>query len=195
MYICLDTETTAARDDMRKPENMLMLSMVYEDPQTTKDIPVWQLPHFTALVVHEKFQGEAIALGMNGWIFEIIGQHQRGKPTKYPVLTLSNLTMQACEWVKRQGKGKRLIPVGQNVGSFDLRFLPQELQKTFHYRSMEIGSLFGDAVTGPKSLAEVKRACGFGDRISHNAYHEAMDYILCLRTRYNGNTTPYDISL
>jgi len=27
--------------------------------------------------------------------------------------------------------------------------------------------------------------------VSHNAYHEAMDYILALRTKHGGDLTPY----
>jgi len=194
-YMATDTETTGASDGMRRPSNMIMLSMVYENPAVTKDIPVWELPCFTAIVAHDVYVGEAYALGMNGWIFKMIGEHERGNKTKYPVVTLSTLVTRGTEWAYKVTGGKKPQLLGQNFGSFDSRFIPQELLKMFHYRVLEIGSFFADPLCGAKSLAEVKKECGFGDHISHNAWHESMDYILCMRTKYGGNVTMYDPNL
>jgi hypothetical protein len=89
VYVGFDTETTGVQ--VRKPENVIMISMVAEKvggPGDTSNTPVWLLPSYTVLVDQKRFEGEAFALWLNSWIFSIIADANKGRPVRYPVLTL-----------------------------------------------------------------------------------------------------------
>ena len=192
IYVGFDTETTGVQ--VRKPENVIMISMVAEKvggPGDTSNIPVWLLPSYTVLVDQKRFEGEAFALWLNSWIFSIIADANKGRPTRYAVLTLEQAMDGALEFLKAQAGPGKAIPVGQNVGTFDLLFLTGEVKNYFNRRVLEIGSVFYDPSTGPRTLSQVKESLGFDKVVSHNAYHEAMDYILALRTKHGGDLTPY----
>lgn len=194
IYAAFDTETFSLND--RRPENLAQFSMVLEEPSKTKDMPVWELPHFTCVIRKEIIGGDVGAIAMNGWVIDMMNAANRNKPTKYPVMTLDQLVVGVLAWFKRNGANNyNCHPLGQNVGTFDLKFCPPEIVKAMHYRSVEVSSVFMDPLKGPEGLGSVKTGLGFDKLVSHNAYHEAMDYILCLRTKYDGNITPYSRDL
>lgn len=200
-YVAFDTETLGLK--VRRPENMLQFSFVFEslDPANdTRHTPVDQLPSLTRIVDPGEFldKAEIQAVVMNTWIFQEILVARKGQPTKYPVIPLSLVSAEITRWVNslypapkyREPREKPFL-VGQNVGTFDACFLPEELLGLFHYRMLEIGSAFYDPARGPLSLSEAKKAEGLDPTIAHDAYKEAMDYILLLRRRHGGNLTPY----
>ena len=79
-YVSLDLETTCINP--KKPENILMISMVVEDPKNP--VPLKDLPHFTRFVKYSSISGESYALAMNNWILDIISGRKENK-TDYQV--------------------------------------------------------------------------------------------------------------
>lgn len=191
-YVAFDTETLGL--EVRAPEQMLQLSMVYEDsdPVTgTTNKPVDQLPCLTLIIDPGPFlqNAEIVAVLMNTWVFHEIQKARKGLATKYPVVKLADVPRMVKSWMA--ARPARPFMTGQNVGTFDAHFLPKELHSLFHYRMMEIGSAFYDPKKGPLGLGEAKGAAGFSKNVAHDAYCEAMDYVLLLRTRHGGDLTPY----
>ena len=191
--LAIDTETTGLNN--RNPENMLQISMVFEDTQKTKDVPVESLPHFTALIEKDLYVGEPFALALNAWIFNEICNADKKTSKGYQVLSLELMTQKAINWMKSNGiSGKDTYALGQNFSAFDLQFLPKEISSNFHFRHIELSSYFMDAnAKGPAGLGQIKRQLGFDRTVHHDAYYEAMDYILCMRVRYGGNLQPYKV--
>lgn len=191
-YVGFDTETLGL--EVRRPENMLQLSMVYEntDPKhSTINTPVDKLDHLTLIIDPGQFidQAELDAILMNTWILEEISKSRKGLVTKYPVVSLRAVPYRVQLWMSNKPQLPYLV--GQNVGAFDSLFLPPDLLKLFHYRMLEIGSAFYDPAAGPVSLGEAKAGNGFNKTVAHDARCEAMDYILLLRKRHGGDLTPY----
>lgn len=191
-YIGFDTETLGLKT--RRPENLLQLSMIYEDTdpaRNTTGVPVDKLDNLTLIVDPGEIvdRAEIQAIVMNTWIFQEILKARRGEATEYAVVKPPQVAIAVRSWMAR--KPQRPYLVGQNVGAFDLQFLHPELHSLFHYRTLEIGSAFYDPTKGPLSLGEAKEAAGFDKNVAHDARREAMDYILMLRTKHGGNTTPY----
>src|SRR5581483_3412746 len=126
-YVSLDLETTSLQP---KPDHILMVSMVVEDT-SSPIVPVEELPHFTCFVNPGRIQGEAYALGMNGWILDYISGRKKDAP--YPVLLADYYTAREegkANWEEAASEfldlhfGKEKITVaGKNVASFDLKFL------------------------------------------------------------------------
>lgn len=192
IYAAIDTETWGLNRSYG-PRGLAQLSIVIEDTEKTKDVPVWELPHFTIIASPEgDIQGEPVALSMNAWIINEIISKERGLSTKYPVIPVDAVARYAVMFINNHAPDKKAHPLGQNYGTFDSFFLHPMIKDAMHYRGIELASVFLSESGAPLSLSAVKKSLGFDGHISHNAYHEAMDYILCMRTRYNGNLTPYD---
>ena len=192
IYAATDTETWGF-DNERKfgSKYLAQISIVIEDTDTTKDIPVWMLPNFTAIVDPEGvLSGEVDALSMNSWILAEIRKSQKNHKTKYPVMPISSIIHYATTMLRNYKTS--IYPVGQNYGTFDSYFLPEDIRNAMHYRAIEISSVFMAPGEAPLGLGSIKQSLGFDKTVTHNAYHEAMDYILLLRTKYNGNLTPYN---
>ena len=192
--IGFDLETLGL--EKRAPSQILQVSMVYENPDVTKGIPVWELPNYTVFVDPGTINdAEIVALSMNGWIIDEIRAHRAGYETKYPVVTTAKMLEEATLFVRKHRRDQKNRPIitGANVGTFDLEFMPKEFAKEFHYRIWETGSFFANE-RGPMSLKDAKKAMGFPDVVHHDAWRESMDYILLLRAKlYGGNLTSYPV--
>lgn len=188
-FFGFDLETLSLK--RRNSDQILQLSLVFENPAITSNIPVDQLSHYTVFVDPGYIQGEVEAIVMNEWILKEIQAHRKKKPTKYPVLSTADAIAGAIEFINRVKTTDKPFVVGANVSTFDLTFMPEEFVKQFHYRAWEIGSAFG-GLKGPVSLAEAKAEMGLSTKIWHDARCECMDYILLLRSKYfGGDLTPY----
>jgi len=178
-YISLDLETTCLTPS---PENILMISMVVENTEDVK--PLEELPHFTCFVDQEDFKGSAFALGMNGWILDIISNRVENK-TGYPVYCLDSWVPDALEFIKKHFPNGRANLAGKNVAVFDYQFLPQAIQAKFRHRMIDPGSIFldwnQDKIMG---LGDVKKTLKLDSYVSHNAYEDALDVIRILRESY-----------
>jgi oligoribonuclease (3'-5' exoribonuclease) len=184
-YVSLDLETTCL--DPKQSDRILQVSMIVEDTENIK--PLDKLPHFTCFVAPKTITGDAYALGMNGWILDIISGRAKGNHPIY----------KGDDWIAAAGKflyqnfknefhsGKFKIPVaGKNVASFDLQFLPSELSSLFHYKTIDPTSVFWEPNKDGKLLGlyEIKEKLGIKGEVTHDAYDDALDVIKTLRKKY-----------
>lgn len=187
-YVSLDIETSAL--DPKTPENILMISMVVEDSSDPR--PLNELPHFTRIIKQSEYTGQAYALGLNGWIFDIISG--RVKDDRYEILDGRNLAFgisgelvfYILEFLNLHfNKDEKVTLAGKNVAGFDFQFLPESVQRRFHARMIDPGSMFMDwnEPTLP-SLGDIKKKLGMEEEVAHDAYEDALDVIRILRTTY-----------
>lgn len=183
-YISLDLETTCLSP--KKPENILMLSMVVED---TKDIkPVEELPHFTCFMAHgdDVYTGQSGALAMNSWIFDILSGKTK---TEYPIYKFDDpylkIAIEDFFASSGIGLGKKFL-AGKNVATFDYLFLPQWLKDHFKKRIIDPGSVFIDFESEEviRRLDTLKESLGLGNTVAHDAREDALDVIRILRNKY-----------
>lgn len=112
-------------------------------------------------------------------------------------LTIASLDQNLFDWLKsdvfyKEGKKYTLIPMGLNVGSFDMAFVKEWLPKTsnlFGYRSLDLNSLlFVEAATKEggrfpelkaQALAfgETIATTHFGSKARHNALYDAWVHL------------------
>lgn len=178
-YVSLDLETTCA--DEKKPENILQVSIVVEDPHNVK--PLNELPHFTCFVKPKRINGDAYALGMNGWILDIISGRAEGK---HPIYKGDDWVPAAVQFLAKHFPHDRRIPVaGKNVAGFDKQFLPKILDEMLEYRTIDPGSVFWDPYDEKmQGLGQIKEQLGISGEVTHDAYDDAIDVIKVLRKKY-----------
>ena len=205
-YVSLDLETMGVND--RGPDRILMISMVAEDTEYP-EIPVEQLPHFTAIIKQPKIIGETTACAMNAWIFVAIEFSETkmteekffvkftdlGIPSEtvakgiqaaksYKVLTPVNAEYAAEVWLNdRFGTKDKITVAGKNVAGFDMTFLPEGLKSRFRHSVIDPGSVFWNPSTDrmlPHS-AEVMKRAGVKYEGAHDALADARMMISALR--------------
>lgn len=181
-YLSLDLETTCLQP---APEHILQISMVVED-STVPNTPVKDLPHFTCFVKQDRIEGEAYALGMNGWILDIISGRDK-RPQPYPILTQAEWLEKALYFLRFHFGGNKVTVAGKNVAGFDIPFLPKELSKTFRHKVLDPGSLYVNWATDDQApnFEECKKRAGMTGPVAHDAREDAMDVILLLRKFYS----------
>ncbi len=118
------------------------------------------LTPYYADVRHDSLVVAPAAMRVNGInITEVASQENRQ--------TLTQVDKQFREWLKsdsfyEEGKKYALIPMGMNVGTFDMEFVREHLPKSadlFGYRSLDLNALiFADALRRGEKFQTVKRA-------------------------------------
>lgn len=191
-YLSLDLETTCLQP---APEHILQVSMVVEDTEL-KGIPVKELPHFTCFVKHDRIVGEAYALGMNGWILDIISGRNK-TPQEYPIYSAAPIDVfanpywvdEAMAFMDQHFGTTKITVAGKNVAGFDIPFLPQAIRSRFRHKVLDPGTLFveWDSDNQAPNFEECKKRADQAGPIAHDAREDAMDVIKLLRFFYNGN--------
>lgn len=173
-YLSLDIETTGLRP---KVDQVLQIAMVVED--TANIVPVEELPKFVAFIKNPEYVGQPYALGLNGWIFDIISG--RNKITPHPILEPEAVIDFVNIFLNQHfGFMKKATVAGKNVAGFDIPFLPTEISSRFKHRVIDAGSVFMDwSKDTPPSLGDLT-----GGVIAHDAYEDALDVIRVLRRAY-----------
>lgn len=174
-YISLDIETTALRP--KEPKNIIGISMIYEDSRVDTDL--YKLPHFTRLIARDTWTGSTYALGMNGWLLDMISGRTE---SKFKISDATVWAKEASDWLHaisaKFNKGNRLVLAGKNVGSFDLQFLPSIISKHFMARLIDPGSrMFDWDDEKPPSLGDCKKMAGLPPDVAHDMYEDALDVI------------------
>jgi len=195
-YISLDLETTGIDPVI---DQILQISMVVDD-LAKPEVPVEDLPHFTAFIKHEVIIGNAFALGMNGWILDIISGRNKKQPP-YPVLT--NKTTQqledtgycgswlsdALEFMDKHFGDDKITVAGKNVAGFDIPFLPDVVKAQFRHRVLDVGPLYFNPLfdKAVPDLAVCKKRAGINTPVAHDAREDALDVIRLIRSKYYAN--------
>jgi DNA polymerase III epsilon subunit-like protein len=191
-YLSLDLETTCLEPS---PDHILQISMIVEDT-SRPDIPVQDLPHFTCFIRPDIIRGSAYALGMNGWILDIIsGRNKKYDPTsQYPIYSskvhFTNGEKAEYTWVHLMMDflydhfgSERITVAGKNVAGFDIQFLPPCVKARLKHKVLDPGILFfnPDKDKEVPNLEECKKRAGMDTNVAHDAREDAMDVILILR--------------
>jgi len=138
MYLSIDIETTGLEADK---DQILQLAAVSP------------LGCFNCFVEHYRYSGNAYALSLNSEIFKLLS---KGKDDR--IVRSDNLFDVFERWLKMVGlDNQRLFAMGKNFGAFDRQFLKAHdarFDKLFHYRSLDVGSLYADR-NGIMSLKEI----------------------------------------
>lgn len=177
-YVSIDIETTGL--DPAK-DQVLMVAMIVEDTENT--LPRELLPTFACFVKHPRYEGGPFALWLNSWIFEILAKNDE---SAYPIYSVGEWENRAEEFLKEHfPEGKKIVPAGKNVGSFDLQFFSPTLKNKFAHRNIDPGSVFIDwKKDKPLSLDDIKSNLGISGEVTHNAVDDAWDVIEVLRKTY-----------
>lgn len=163
MYISIDIET--AKDQVLELAAVLLPEGV-RDPQY-----VCKLPYFHYIVRYERLSGSVVAR-----IIKYLSDLARARDDEETMLVTTAIGIPWCwpndlgEWLITNYPNlepRALQPLGHNVGSFDMKFLervPKFPKHYFHYRSMEVGSLFATR-NGAPSMTKI---------LEHVEKHEAL---------------------
>lgn len=194
IYVANDLETTCLTP---APEHILGMCFIVED--SSKDVPVEDLPTFVCMIRHKKIVGEAYALSMNGWILDQISGRA---PAKYPIYdyeypngetmvtpfgvpTRHPWVLAASEFLFTYiGKGRYNI-AGKNVGSFDLQFFPPELKALFRHRIIDVGSVWVDwRENCLLDMSTLQSRLSMDGHVSHDMLDDNRNNIRVLRASY-----------
>ena len=196
-YASLDLETTGLNPSK---DQILMVGCVVEDTEHP-EVSVEELPTFGCYVRHQRYEGDAFAIGMNGWIFDIISGRAENKYL-YPIYLGSKDTVtyypQPSYWAnyfevflnehfpETDDEWPKIVLAGKNVSKFDYHFLPESLQSRFHHRMIDPGSCFIDwSKDYLPSLENLKEDLSVNGSVIHDAVCDARDVIRVLRAGTN----------
>ena len=189
--ISLDIETSGT-----DPEKHALLSIGC--------VRLSDLESFYAEVIHKELLVSPESFRVHGLdIRNIDGRDSTGGalpeiPNPGKRLSVEQTDQELFNWLKsdkfyREGKKYTLIPMGMNVGSFDMQFVRKWLPKTFAlfgYRSIDLNSLiFLDSVRSETDFYTLKKAakalgrsyalakCPEEYRQAHNALYDAFSNV------------------
>ena len=176
-----------------------MVGAVVEDTEHP-EVPVEELPTFGCYVKYSRYTGSAFALGLNGWIFDIISGRAENK-NGYPIYSGDDLYQNANgtalvpkewehifnSWLCKQfplanSEIPKIVLAGKNVAKFDYQFLSENIQRRFYHRMIDPGSCFIDwSLNSPQSLDDLKKGFNIAGEVTHDAVEDARDVIRVLR--------------
>ena len=170
MYLSIDIETTGLDPSC---DQILQLAAVCP------------LGGYNVFVSHGRYSGNAFALSLNSWILEILS---KGKD--YRIVPADYLYDHFVGWLKEVKLDcHRIFALGKNFGAFDRQFLnalDPRFDKLFHYRSLDVGSLYADPL-GIMSLKEIIEADPerYMHLDPHHAEHDATIAYLAAAVKMN----------
>lgn len=167
-FISIDLETTGL--DVERDQILQIGAVAYGGDGD----PV----EFVTDVRHERYSGSAYALALNAAIFNRLADRETAARTEPDaILDLFAFVWGACE--------PEPYPVGFNVGRFDVTMikcaarrvenidLAYDVDRMFHHRAVELGSLLAHADGTPRSSAETAERYSW--TITHDALQDARD--------------------
>jgi oligoribonuclease len=143
MYLAIDIETTGLNPQR---DQILEIAAVLDD----RSQRVIDCPTFHCVMAHDRIEGSPGALAMNAGLIQKISEGEGSRLSS----AFNKLHMFL---LKHWEEGTKYIPVGNNVGSFDMQFLKEAVgfpTYMFHYRCLDINSLYAneDGVGNHKSI-------------------------------------------
>ncbi len=178
IYLSIDIETSGL--DHNKAQ-VLEFAAVLED--TSKNIPLANLPFFHAIFSYTRIEGDPVALKMNS---ELIAKIARGEGMSWAdaCISFGKFLYNNGFIVNKQGL-YTINVAGKNYNKFDDRFLQNtpflHLFKA-HSRTLDPAILYA-VPTDDKlpSLEECKRRAGLEPKVAHTALADALDVIELIR--------------
>jgi DNA polymerase III epsilon subunit-like protein len=203
LVICLDIETTGLDYEKDQVIEIAALAWLWGD----MDTDVMDMPHFHALVKHDRYRGQAEALVMNAGILAEIAELQKSKSEKclWPndAARAFRCFVDDVHWRKKVYGGddmsvppshiwtkhvpddkKRPFALGKNAASFDIPFLhAMGLPRgTFKSRVIDPAVLFSAPDDkGIPGLSECLERAGMEAGVSHRAMDDCRQTLEVLR--------------
>lgn len=189
-YVSIDVETTGIDPSIHQ---IVEIGAVIED--TTKNVPVEQLPTFHCYVTHEQYVVSEYVLGMHS--DSGIWQKLRRRPNGYQFVQAQHVAEHFADWLFEhyfEDKDNPRWPLninaaGKNFGSFDIRFL-QELRQwkeSIRVRRRILDPAILYAVSDDEhlpNLDECIRRAGLDNneiKVTHNAVDDARAVVHVIR--------------
>lgn len=173
-YLALDIETLGL--DPRC--SVLEVAFIEEDTDHP-EIPVQELPRYSALFRPSKIFAEPFALEMhlaNGLLKECLatGKHE-DKAWRDIVAYLEQYRLKC-------GRIEKIQLAGKNLAGFDLSFFPSSVTRFFSHRTIDVGSLcFDPSQSGLLSLDQILETAGIETSQNHRAVSDAENVIRAIR--------------
>lgn len=177
MYLSIDIETTGL--DSQNDQILQLAAVLFDNDDVHK------CSFFNAFVSYPRYHGNVFALSMNSWILKLLveGKDQR-------IVNHESLHYLFEKWLD----GQKCYPIGKNFGSFDLQFLKahdSKFDRMFHYRSIDVGTLYADR-NGVPSLKDIpldkKIEGSFLDSNLHDALWDARCCLYLFQKRLDPST-------
>lgn len=185
-YLSIDLETTGL-DPQRN--NIIEFAAVLENTKCST-VAVADLPYFHCFVEPPEggYVGSPVALGMNGSIFQAIGELIKQKPIErvFNLVAVEHLGEMFKDWLRRYDfdLSRGITCAGKNFASFDLQFIKRWLPgfPRVHHRCLDPMMLFvrPEDETPPDTKTCCLRA-GIDGTVSHVALDDARQVIELLR--------------
>ena len=175
MFCAFDLETTGL--DPQRDQILQIGAVLF-----TKD---GVIDEFETLVRHDRYEGDPFALQMNAAILKRLAAGE-GAPLGEALLSDDEgVARNLGDFLTADNIKRPPHPVGFNVGSFDIRFLPPYAQKWFHHRCVELGSVFMADDGTPGTSNKVVQGL-LGRKVAHDALQDARDAAELYMGRLNG---------
>jgi oligoribonuclease (3'-5' exoribonuclease) len=203
-FVVIDIETTGTNPNDHK---IIEFGAVIED--ATNVLPIEQLPTFKCIVKQKygNYNGSAYAINMNQRIFEILASYDSAKTLEekekikqeHNIIESEDLVKTFVAWVKENyliNNSSKTVCVknmniaGKNYATFDKLFIDKvDYYNEIKYsrRIIDPAILFVDWVNDDElpNLDTCLKRAGINRQVTHNALEDAIDVLLCLRTKYN----------
>jgi oligoribonuclease (3'-5' exoribonuclease) len=187
MYVSIDIETTGLDP---KTCQVLEVAMVALPAGETDPELVCEFPYFHRLLRYDTLNGSVVALNMNARIIDTLSEVAKGAKSVIPMIWPKDLGPCVTNWLNELGltESRSLHPLGQNVGSFDMKFLSR-LENfpsyRFHYRSLEVGSMYATRDLCP-SLSNIPLGFTIPGE-PHEALFDARYALACAMTKWRND--------
>ena len=174
-YVSLDLETTG----LDKECAVIEVAIVLEDTSAYPLPPVEELPQRSWLIRPDQmFFANWIAMEMNHELLKEAHESERSVGAHEAWDDMEN-TLRA--WGFGMVKGNRATLAGKNVAGFDRKFLPRSVDRYFHHRCIDPGSVLIDFTRD--KVPGMRELLGEGN-VQHRALGDALDVVRLLRRRY-----------
>jgi hypothetical protein len=184
-YVSIDIETTDTDYDYGQ---VIEFGAVVDDWVT----PVEKLPRFHAYIIHDRIQGNPIALAMNAEILRRIGNRDKPECADFTFLEPEQLAGLFELWAGAWGafgsghSGKSLVPAGKNFQGFDRPFLkrvPRFGRVNMLHRCIDPSMLYWNPATDeqPPSTKECYVRADINEEVAHTAVEDAIGIIRLIR--------------
>jgi DNA polymerase III epsilon subunit-like protein len=132
-YVSIDLETSGLNPERH---NVIQIACIIED--TTVQAPIEELPTLNLFVKHKEYVGQDFALGLNGWIMDILSE-RAPLPEGAQIIDSKDVNHIVRRFFHEQNAkvGDTVFAAGKCFNSFDRPFLQNQHNLKFHRRVLD----------------------------------------------------------
>ena len=183
-YVALDIETTGLEDGSQ----VLQVAAIFDDWK--KPVSLLEARSFLVDNSDEVYNGklEPVALAMNSWIFEAIGDNKKVKSPHiiYQTPKARSIFREFLMDCYDELGGKSITFAGKNIGEFDLKhlringFFEGIPRGVISHRNIDIGALYLPEFGYVPTQKEINQITGRKE-VTHDALDDATDVVCAIR--------------